>query len=128
MRLGDPGVIVLARRGYTELTCAQAARIAKDAPALRNLLARAPVWWGDCGEYRESHLTWGLQRATMMQLGEAQPKEVYCLDCLGGELWPVVGIAVIAVKCRVGVAIDADSMRAIASSIVSSGVQMTAPR
>jgi hypothetical protein len=114
MRLGDPGVIVLARRGYTQLTCGQAARIAQDAPALRNLLARAPVWWGDCGEYRESGLTWGLQRAVMLQLGEAQPKEVYCLDGLGGELWPVVGIAVIAVKCRVGVAINADSVRPVA--------------
>jgi hypothetical protein len=114
MRLSDPGVTVLARRGYTELTCAQAARLAKHAPALRNLLKRAPVWWGDCGEYRESGLTWGLQRGLIMQLGETQPKEVYCLDSLGGELWPVVGIAVIAVKSRVGVAINADSMRPVA--------------
>jgi hypothetical protein len=64
----------------------------------------------------------------MRQLAEAQPQEVYWLDSLGGEFWPVVGIAVIAVKCRVGVAINADSMRAVAGSIVSSGAQMTASR
>ena len=112
MRLSDPGVKVLAKKTFTELTCAEAARIAQGASALRNLLKRAPVWWGDCGEYRESGLTWEHQRAIMVQLGEAQPNDACCLDSFG-EHWPVVGIAVIAVNSRVGVAINADSTRPV---------------